>query len=66
MWIHWAYLQKSVGDCDKRKIKEFENSIKFKDNTSHIKLPWHEDKIKSLPSKHRIALSVLNKMINKL
>ena len=40
-------------------------TIKFKDNAYHIKLPWHEDKIKSVPSNHRVALSVLNRVVNK-
>ena len=31
--------EQSVYNYDKRKIKEFENSIKFKDNAYHIKLP---------------------------
>ena len=31
--------EQSVCDYDKRKIKEFENSIKFNDNTYHIKFP---------------------------
>ena len=44
--------EQSVCNYDKRKIKEFENSIKFKDNAYHIKLPWHEDKVKSVPSNH--------------
>ena len=58
--------EQSVCDYDKRKIKEFENSIKFKDNAYHIKLHWHEDEIKSVPSNHRVALSVLNRVVNKL
>ena len=35
--------EQSVCDYDKRKIKVFENSIKFIDNAHHIKLPWHDD-----------------------
>ena len=31
--------EQSVCDYDERKIKEFENSIKFKDYAYHIKLP---------------------------
>ena len=57
--------EQSVCDYDKRKIKEFENSIKFKDNAYHIKLPWYEDKIKSVPSNNRVAFSVVNRVVNK-
>lgn len=49
---------------DKSKIMEFENSIEFKNNAYHVKLPWHDDKIKSVPSNHRIALSVLNGVVD--
>ena len=45
---------------------EFEKSIEFRDNAYHVKLPWHEDKIKSVPSNHRVALSVLSRVVNKL
>ena len=58
--------EQSVSGYDIRKIKEFENSIKFKDNTYHIKVPWHEEKIKSVPSNHSVTLSVLNRVVNKL
>ena len=57
MWIHWVYHQKN------REIKEFENAIKFKDNPYYIK---HEDKMKSVFSNHRVTLSVLNRVVNKL
>ena len=56
--------EQSVRDDDKRKSKECKNSIK--DNAFHIKLPWHADKIKFVPYSHRVALSVLNRLVNKL
>ena len=55
-----------ICDYDQHKIMEFEKSIEFRDNAYHVKLPWHEDKIKSVPSNHRVALSVLNRVVNKL
>ena len=56
----------AICDYDQHKIMEFEKSIEFRDNAYHVKLPWHEDKIKSVPSNHRVALSVLNRVVNKL
>ena len=53
-------------DYDQHKIMEFVKSIEFGDNAYHVKLPWHENKIKSVPSNHRVALSVLNRVVNKL
>ena len=53
-------------DYDKAKIKEFEESIEFKDGAYHIKLPWHEEKIKTVPSNHAVALSVLDRVVKKL
>ena len=49
--------------CD---YDQLEKSIEFRDNAYHVKLPWHKDKIKSVPSNHRVALSVLNRVVNKL
>ena len=40
--------QECTSDYDKAKIREFEESIEYKDNSYHIKLPWHEDKISSV------------------
>ena len=51
---------------DKHKIMGFEKSIEFRDNAYHVKLPWHEGKIKSVPSNHRVPLSVLKRIVNKL
>ena len=42
----------AICDYDQHNIMEFEKSIEFRDNAYHVKLPWHEDKIKSVPSNH--------------
>ena len=51
----------SVNDYDKAKIKEFENSILYRNNVYHVELPWHEEKIKTVPSNFPVALKVLEK-----
>ena len=56
----------SFSNYDDSKMKEFAESIEFKDNSYHVKLPWHEDKISSVPSNHDVALSVLNRVVTKL
>ena len=53
-------------DYDRAKIKEFEESIEFKDGAYNVKLPWHEEKIKTVPSNHAVALSVLDRVVTKL
>lgn len=55
-----------VSDYDKEKIERFEKSIKHKDNCYYVKLAWDEDKIKSVPSNHAVALNVLNRVVKKL
>ena len=62
----YHYTTGPLSDYDKAKIREFEESIEYKDNSYHIKLPWHEDKISSVPSNHEVALSVLNRVVTKL
>lgn len=50
----------------KKSIKEFEDSIDYKDNAYHIKLSWHENKITPVPSNHQVVLSILNRVVEKL
>ena len=56
----------SFSNYDKIKCQEFENSIEYKDNCYHVKLPWHEDKVREVPSNYDVALSVLNRVVKKL
>ena len=51
---------------DQKKIAEFQNNIQFKDNTYYVKLPFYEDKIKQVPSNHKIAISALQRVFNDL
>ena len=53
-------------DYDKLKIKEFNDSIVYENNTYYVKLPWHEDKINKVPSNFSISLSVLDRVVKKL
>ena len=57
--------QEFTSDYDKAKMREFEESIEYKDNSYHIKLPWHKDKISFVPLNHEVALSVLNRVATK-
>ena len=48
-----------IGVYDKNKIKEFEESIEFRNNANYMDLAWLDDKIKAVPSNYRVALKVL-------
>ena len=56
----------SVIDYDNAMIREFENSIHYRNNAYSVNLPCHEDKIKTVPSDCPVALKVLEKANNHL
>ena len=47
-------------------IEEFQRVISFKDNRYHVSLPWKENLVEKVPSNHKVALSVLNRVVNNL
>ena len=47
-------------------IEEFQRGISFKDNRYHVSLPWKENLVEKVPSNHKVALSVLNRVLNNL
>ena len=47
-------------------IEEFQRGISFKDNRYHVSLPWKENLVEKVPSNHKVALSVLNRVVNNL
>ena len=47
-------------------IENFQKTIEFKDNCYHIELPWKKDLVEKIPSNHKIALSVLNRVQDSL
>ena len=55
---------KTFSDYDKAKMKEFENSIHYKNNVYYVDLPWHENRIKTVPSNYPVALRILEKTNN--
>lgn len=55
-----------VSDYDRAKIRDFERSIEFIDNSYYVKLPWIEERISSVPLNHAVALGVLNRVIKSL
>ena len=59
-------LDSELADFDKYQISEFEKKITFKDNAYHIALPWYQDKIKQVPSNHKMALRILDKVYDDL
>ena len=55
-----------VSSVDEPIIQQFQDSIEFKDGKYHVSLPWYPDKLKSVPSNHNIALSILDKVLDSL
>ena len=47
-------------------VKEFEDGIIFKDNRYYVNLPWKKDLVDQVPSNYNVALSILNKVVNRL
>ncbi|XP_064117675.1 uncharacterized protein LOC135223100 [Macrobrachium nipponense] len=42
---------------------EFKKGIKFKDHKYHVDLPWKNDLIDQVPSNHKVALSILDRVV---
>ena len=47
-------------------IEDFEKGIQFKDNRYYVNLPWRKDLIDQVPSNHKVALSVLGRVVKNL
>lgn len=52
----------SHSNYDEFKISEFNSNLEFIDGKYHVKLPWIENKIDLVPSNHKLALAVLNRV----
>ena len=47
-------------------VSEFKKGIQFKDEKYHVNLPWKNDLTEQVPSNHKVALTVLNRVIENL
>ena len=47
-----------ISGYKKEKIKEFENSIEFKDGCYYVELPWIENRVNRVPSNFHVALDI--------
>jgi hypothetical protein len=47
---------------DEDHINKFKNAIEFREGKYHVDLPWMEDKLQLLPSNHKVALAVLDRV----
>ena len=58
--------EENISDYDSQQIAKFQNSIKFINGHYEVKLPWHEDKLKDVPSNYNVSLAVLDRVYKKL
>lgn len=56
-----SHDEELIGDYDRNRIENFRKSIEFRDNSYFVDLPWHKDKIDSVPSNYQVALKVLDR-----
>jgi len=55
-----------LSSIEEDQIEKFKNNIEFKNGFYHVSLPWYEDKINKVDSNHRVALAVVNKVVQNL
>ena len=53
-------------DFDRQLIDKFKQSISLQDGRYHIELPWKDEVISKVPSNHKVALSVPDKVAKDL
>ena len=53
-------------DFDRQLIDKFKQGISLRDGGYHVELPWKDGVISKVPSNHRVALSVLDKVAKDL
>ena len=53
-------------DFDRQLIDKFKQGISLRDGRYHVELPWKDEVISKVPSNHKIALSVLDKVVKDL
>ncbi|MEO1301205.1 MAG: DUF1759 domain-containing protein, partial [Bacteroidota bacterium] len=49
-------------DYDRLCIKKFQQGISLQNGRYHVELPWKEELIEKVPSNHKIALAVMNRV----
>src|SRR5215469_10128043 len=56
----------NMGSIDEILIKQFEDSIEYRDNKYYVALPWYKELISKVPSNHSIALATLKRVVQDL
>lgn len=59
-------LNQELCHFDKSEIAKFEKGIVLKDKSYYVSLPWYSDQIDLVPSNHKIALKVLDRVTENL
>ena len=53
-------------DFDRQLIDKFKQGISLQDGRYHIELPWKDEVISKVTSNHKVALTVLDKVVKDL
>ena len=54
------------GSLDEIKINQFHDSLEIRKGQYHVALPWHEERIESVPSNYHVALAALHRVLKNL
>ena len=57
-----GHNEETESDCDQQLIQRFENGISLHDGKYHVSIPWKEDVVDLVPSNHKVALAVLDRV----
>ena len=61
-----SHNEEIESDFDHQLIDKFKQGISLRDGRYHVELPWKDEVIRKVPSNHKIALSVLDKVVKDL
>ena len=61
-----GHNEKIESDLDSQLIDKFKKGISLQDGRYHVELPWNDEVISKVPSNHKAALSVLDKVVKDL
>ena len=61
-----SHNEEIESDFDSQLIDKLKQDISLRDGRYHVELPWKDEVISEVPSNHKVALSVLDKVVKDL